>query len=109
MSPNTPADTAPEPTEPAPRPWWLYLLGSARGTTYVGISPDVDRRLAQHNGEQPGGARSTRAGRPWRLLATWGPFTRAEAARHEFVLKRRRGPLRAAYDPGATSVADRDA
>lgn len=79
--------------------WWLYLLRSSAGRTYVGITTELERRLAQHNGEQPGGAKATRAGRPWLVERTWGPFTRSEASAHEYWLKRQPGPRRASWEP----------
>ena len=79
--------------------WWLYLLRSPAGRTYVGITTDLERRLAQHNGEVPGGAKSTRAGRPWALTRHWGPFDRSEASRHEYALKRLRGDRRGVWEP----------
>lgn len=74
-------------------PWFLYVLVSeTTGRTYVGITTAPTRRLLQHNGERPGGARATRAGRPWALGATYGPYgSRGEAQRAEHALKRRRG------------------
>jgi len=76
--------------------WVVYVLVSAdRRRTYVGITLDLERRLAQHNGTLPGGARSTRQGRPWALGARFGPCaSRAEAQRLEAMLKRRRGQAR---------------
>lgn len=76
--------------------WTVYVLGSrSLGRTYVGIALDVRARLAQHNGRAPGGARSTRAGRPWRVRKKYGPYaTRAEAQRVEHALKRLRGKAR---------------
>ncbi|MAF64888.1 MAG: hypothetical protein CMJ84_04420 [Planctomycetes bacterium] len=69
--------------------------------TYVGISTDVERRLDQHNGVTPGGARSTRPWRPWRVGATFGPFeTRSEALRVEGEIKRRRGHERLDWSAG---------
>jgi putative endonuclease len=85
--------------ELAPAQWCLYLLRSASGRTYVGISVDVERRLAQHNGELPGGAKSTRAGRPWALVARWGPYDRSRASALEYQLKRRPGSRRASWQP----------
>lgn len=82
-----------------PPRWWLYLLRSAGGRSYVGITTEIDRRLAQHNGELPGGAKSTRAGRPWSLARRWGPFSRSEASAHEYRLKRRRGARRWTWEP----------
>ncbi|KIG14069.1 Endo/excinuclease amino terminal domain protein [Enhygromyxa salina] len=79
--------------------WWLYLLRSAGGRTYVGITTELERRLAQHNGEQDGGAKSTRAGRPWTLDRSWGPYSRSQASAHEYQLKRRRGARRGSWEP----------
>ena len=80
--------------------WLVYVLVSeVLERTYVGIALDTTRRLAQHNGEQPGGARSTRGGRPWSLAVTYGPFaSRAEAQSVEYVLKRRKGLARLDWD-----------
>lgn len=76
--------------------WTVYVLVSNNGRrTYVGITNDLDRRLEQHNGAQPGGAKSTRAGRPWTVGITHGPFeTRGEAQALEYRLKRRAGRAR---------------
>lgn len=76
--------------------WTLYVLSSAsHPATYVGIALDVERRLRQHNGELRGGARFTRAGRPWALAASYGPYdSRGEALRAEYQLKSLRGPAR---------------
>jgi putative endonuclease len=76
--------------------WWLYVLLSVDGDrTYVGITTDPDRRLRAHNGELAGGARSTRAHRPWRLGAVYGPYPdRALVSRAEWYLKRTRSGLR---------------
>lgn len=73
--------------------WYVYVLRSTRrAVTYVGISRDVESRLAQHNGELPGGAKSTRAGRPWEVARREGPFTeRARAQAIEWAIKRRSG------------------
>jgi predicted GIY-YIG superfamily endonuclease len=74
-------------------PWHVYVLVSADGgRTYVGVTSDLPRRLAQHNGERPGGAKSTRAGRPWSVGATFGPYpSRGQAQSVEHRLKRRSG------------------
>lgn len=39
--------------------WACYCLVSEKGTTYVGASVNVDRRLKQHNREIQGGAKAT--------------------------------------------------
>ncbi len=56
-------------------PWTLYVLVSeSTSETYVGITTDLERRLGQHNGERPGGARTTTRGRPWRIGVQFGPL-----------------------------------
>jgi predicted GIY-YIG superfamily endonuclease len=63
--------------------------------TYVGVATNAVRRLRQHNGELVGGARATRAGRPWRLGVVYGPYaSRADAQRAEAELKRLTGAAR---------------
>ncbi len=76
--------------------WFAYvLIAGPRPRTYVGVTTDVERRLRQHNGELRGGARSTRAGRPWRIGAVRGPFaSRGEAQVMEHALRRLRGAAR---------------
>jgi len=70
--------------------WQVYILWSeTNGATYVGVTTDPERRVRQHNGEEPGGARRTRAGRPWKLHALHGPFPdRGAAQQVEHRLKR---------------------
>lgn len=82
--------------DPADPSWWVYVLRSHnRRRTYVGIALDPERRLEQHNAERPGGARSTRAGRPWKIGRVYGPFrNRSRASKIEVVVKRLRGSKR---------------
>jgi len=88
-------------------PWTVYLLACTT-RTYVGITTDLSRRLAQHNGRSRGGAKSTRAGGPWQVRATWGPFeSRSEALRVECSVKRLRGPRRAHWQLPPDRVAAR--
>lgn len=57
--------------------WICYVLYSLKnpGSTYVGITNDMIRRLRQHNGEISGGAKRTSKKRPWAILALfyWFP------------------------------------
>jgi putative endonuclease len=73
--------------------WVVYvLMSSDEHRTYVGITSDLPRRLEEHNGVRPRGAKATRPGRPWRVGATYGPFeTRAEALQVEYQVKLRSG------------------
>lgn len=86
---------------PRPVVWKVYVLSSRSAErTYVGVTNDLRARVRQHNGFEPGGARSTRAGRPWRLRKTYGPFaTRGEAQSVEYAVKKLRGAARLRWKP----------
>lgn len=75
--------------EAGPGTWCVYLLLAAdEKKTYVGVTNDVERRLKQHNGEIVGGAKTTKAGRPWKLLCSVSGFqTRSEAFQFEWRWK----------------------
>ena len=92
--------------DPANTIWTVYVLTSlTHPATYVGIALDVEKRLRQHNGELPGGARFTRAGRPWAVAARYGPYSsRGEAQRAEYQLKQVRGAKRLSW----AGLEDRD-
>lgn len=95
---------------PRPVDWYAYVLVSERGRTYVGTTTDVARRLRQHNGELAGGARTTRAGRPWIIGRILGPFSgRGAALRVELALRRVRGVRRLSIELLAPVVAAGDA
>ena len=53
-------------------PFFVYLLESTRGTTYVGATVNLNRRLRQHNKELKGGAkltgRAVAKGAKWRRV-----------------------------------------
>ena len=87
-------------------PWLVYVLVSRRAArTYVGIAIDVRRRLGQHNGLANGGAKATRAFRPWRLGIVHGPFaSRGEAQSVEHRVKKLRGRRRLAGIDGIRIV-----
>lgn len=70
------------------RRWQVYLLRCADGSLYCGVTTDMERRLAQHNGLCPGGARYTRSRRPVRLEACRACADRTEALRLEARIKR---------------------
>ncbi|XP_057976810.1 structure-specific endonuclease subunit SLX1 isoform X2 [Malania oleifera] len=51
----------------ASKSWSVYLIlcTNAPIKTYVGVTTNFSRRLKEHNGELKGGAKASRAGRPW--------------------------------------------
>jgi Predicted endonuclease containing a URI domain len=67
--------------------WKVYLLECVDGTYYCGVAKDVDRRLAQHNGQRPGGAKYTRPRRPVKLLAFRICADKKSAYRLEYAVK----------------------
>lgn len=69
--------------------WHVYLLECGDGTLYCGITRDLTRRLAQHNGVLPGGARYTRGRRPVRLALSLPCPDKATALRLERAVKAR--------------------
>lgn len=68
--------------------WQVYLLQCADGTYYCGVARDAQKRLLQHNGQLPGGARYTASRRPVALLAKVELAGRGNALRFEAVVKR---------------------
>ena len=68
-----------------------YILLSETGSTYAGCTCDLARRLRQHNGELVGGAKYTRAGRPWKpWVVVEGFCSYRDALRFEWRLKQHR-------------------
>ncbi|XP_042490659.1 structure-specific endonuclease subunit SLX1 [Macadamia integrifolia] len=70
-SPSPSSSSRKPQANPNPRskssPWLVYLILSTNAPikTYVGVTNNFSRRLKQHNGELKGGAKASRAGRPW--------------------------------------------
>jgi len=67
--------------------WFVYMLRCADDTLYTGITTDIPRRLAEHNGEGGLGARYTRSRRPVTLVYSEPADNRAAAARREAAIK----------------------
>lgn len=69
--------------------WCVYLIISAdMDNTYVGVTTNFRRRLRQHNGELNGGAKASRAGRPWQCVCLIDGFKdRSEACHFEWKWK----------------------
>ncbi len=67
---------------------FVYAILNASGTVYTGQTTDVERRLAQHNGEKPGGAKYTRGRGPWKLVHVEEFESVGEALKRERAIKR---------------------
>ena len=67
--------------------WHVYLLECADGTYYCGVAIHMARRLEEHNGLRPGGAKYTRSRRPVKLLASRTCPDKSGAYRLEYAVK----------------------
>jgi putative endonuclease len=92
--------------EPAPaQHWFVYVVSTARGMLYTGISTDPARRLIEHQSGARG-ARSLRGKGPLQLVFQWPAGSRSEAGRLEARIKkldrqRKLQLVRAELDPAA--------
>tara|TARA_B110000444_G_scaffold236359_1_gene248183 strand:- start:1104 stop:1367 length:264 start_codon:yes stop_codon:yes gene_type:complete len=68
--------------------WIVYMLRCIDDSLYTGIATDLDRRLAQHNGELVGGARYTSGRRPVVLVYQEICESRSEASIREAKIKK---------------------
>ena len=66
---------------------FVYAILNATGTVYTGQTTDVGRRLAQHNGKKPGGAKFTRGRGPWKLVHVEAFESVSEALKRERAIK----------------------
>lgn len=67
--------------------WIVYIVRCRDDSLYTGITIDIERRLAEHNGENGTGARYTRARRPVTLVYQETATSRSSAARREAEIK----------------------
>ena len=68
--------------------WWVYLVRCSDRSLYTGVTTDLVRRVDEHNGRQPGGARYTQARRPVALVWSERCTSRSEAQRREAAVRR---------------------
>ena len=68
--------------------WYLYLIRCRDDTLYTGISTDVDRRFAQHQGEGNAGSRYPKGRGPLSLAFQKNLGTKSLALRVERRVKR---------------------
>ncbi|KPQ29497.1 MAG: putative endonuclease [Marinobacter excellens HL-55] len=69
-------------------PWYLYLVRTASGSLYTGITTDVARRFAEHQAGAPKGARSLRGKGPLTLAFQAPAGNRSLASKLEWQVKR---------------------
>lgn len=74
--------------------WYLYVLETADGTFYTGITTNVDKRVQTHNAGK--GAKYTALRRPVRVVAVWETVGRSNATRLERAFKQLSRPRKLA-------------
>lgn len=82
-----------KPEEPEPGKWWVYIIETAKGTYYTGITTDVTRRWAEHRGEssvhgKSKGAKYFRSQKPKAIVYLEDGHDRSTASRREAGIKK---------------------
>lgn len=75
--------------------WFLYVLECSDDTVYTGVTPDLGRRLKQHN--QGRGAAYTSARLPVKMIAAWKFNNRSDAQKAELAFKKLSRPAKLDY------------
>ncbi|MBE0485047.1 GIY-YIG nuclease family protein [Marinobacter sp.] len=86
--------------------WYLYLVRTASGSLYTGITTDVDRRFAEHQAGAPKGARSLRGKGPLTLVFQAPAGDRSLASKLEWQVKRWPKARKEALIKGEFSLSD---
>ena len=67
--------------------WSVYIIRTANGALYTGISTDVPRRFAEHQAGAPKGSRSLRGKGPLELVFSLPAGDRSRASKLEWHIK----------------------
>ena len=67
--------------------YFVYIVRCRDDTLYTGITTDLRRRMRQHRGELPGGAKYTHARPAIALEVAWTAADRSSASKLEHALK----------------------
>ena len=67
--------------------YFVYIVRCRDDTLYTGITTELRRRMRQHRGELPGGAKYTHARPAIALEAAWTAEDRSSASKLEHALK----------------------
>ncbi len=68
-------------------PWYVYLIENKAGQLYAGMTNDPVRRISQHRGEKPGGAKALKGKAPLKFRAVFEVASRSQAMKTEYQLK----------------------
>lgn len=72
---------------------YIYIVQCGDSTLYTGYTTDIEKRMAEHNGEggtassRSAGAKYTRGRRPVKLVYQEKFATRSEAMQREYAVK----------------------
>lgn len=86
--------------------WFIYMVRTARGDLYTGITTDVDRRFSEHQAGSPKGARSLWGKGPLELAFSAETRDRVTASKLEWQIKRWPRRQKEALVRGEVSLPD---
>lgn len=67
--------------------WFVYIVKCSDDTLYTGITTNVEKRVAAHNHPSKG-AKYTRYRQPVKILWQSGIYTKSEALKEEYRIKK---------------------
>ncbi|WP_218310114.1 GIY-YIG nuclease family protein [Alteromonas antoniana] len=85
MSASIAANTDNE--EPNSSRWYIYIIENRLGQFYTGITCDPIRRIAQHRGEKPGGAKALKGKSPLVFRGVFEVANKSQALKAEYRVK----------------------
>lgn len=71
------------------KPYYVYILRCRDDSLYIGMTPDLMKRMKAHCGRIKGGAKYTRSHPVTEIAAAWRTEGKIPAARMEYALKNR--------------------
>ncbi|MDN6319303.1 MAG: GIY-YIG nuclease family protein [Marinobacter sp.] len=86
--------------------WFVYMVRTASGALYTGITTDVPRRFGEHQAGAPKGARSLRGKGPLELVFYSPAGDRSRASKLEWHIKQWPRQRKEALVLGTLSLAD---
>lgn len=73
--------------EPNSSRWYIYIIENRLGQFYTGITCDPIRRIAQHRGEKPGGAKALKGKSPLFFRGVFEVANKSLALKAEYKVK----------------------
>lgn len=86
--------------------WFIYMVRTASGALYTGITTDVFRRFGEHQAGAPKGARSLRGKGPLELVFYSPAGDRSRASKLEWHIKQWPRQRKEALVMGRLSLPD---